>query len=161
MKMTKVDETAVADLTYKIKLLKGDVFKQFIAEGYVEELKALQLKHRKLALKLAKMVGLTYLYIGEQELCGCEGIQYKEHVWHSRPAVWCVKEKLGLTGSCGNGDQYQIRYGKEVFGDECGAWHVVEDRRLTPDEEFCQLKFAHVVEADEKRRQRHQYQYEP
>ena len=156
----KVDEITPIGLLRKIELLKGDEFKQFVAEGYIKELKALQMSHRKMTISLAKKLGLTYLYLGEQELCGCENIQVTDHFW-KRPALWVLKEQLGLSGGCGNGDQYQIRYGREVFGDECGAWHVVENRRMTPEEEYTTVKFAHVVERDRKLRLRAQYQDEP
>jgi hypothetical protein len=134
-------------LTNVASYSKTDELKEFAANGYREELAQIQAENFEILLDTVQSLGLTYLYVGERELCGCEGI-CDPTPW---PAIWRVAELIGAEPSCGNSDQTQMSYSHIYFGKErVGAWHVIERRRLTKEEEQGK-KFNKVTELFGKR----------
>jgi hypothetical protein len=129
---------------YIVNILKGvgkDGLSQFVSHGYRDELVEVQTANFKLFLDACTHVGLTYVFLGASEISGCEGI-LSPKPW---PAIWRVAKMLGCPGSCGNSDQYQVSKAAIYFGKErIGAWHVLERRPLTPEEEVTK-RFCKVV----------------
>lgn len=124
-----------------LKNVKQDSLSQFAANGFRDELVEIQTSNFKLFLDACTYVGLTYIFLGGSEICGCERI-LSPKPW---PAVWRVAKMIGCPAGGGNSDQYQISKAHIYFGKErIGAWHVHERRLLTPEEE-ADKKFYKVV----------------
>lgn len=87
---------------------------------------------------LCKEIGIRYIHISKNEICGCENIKYNN--W---PAVWHICSTLGIS-SCGNGDQHQYDPGKWFPDNMFGGYDLQENRRLT-DNEIKLLKFNFIV----------------
>jgi hypothetical protein len=139
---------AIVQVLTNVATFSGkDELKEFAANGYREELAQIQTENFEILLDTVQSLGLTYLHVGERELCGCEGI-CDPKPW---PAIWRIAEIIGVERSCGNSDQTQISNSHIYFGKErVGAWHVIERRRLTKEEEK-DKKFNKVTEYFGKR----------
>jgi hypothetical protein len=121
-----------------VKLLKArqnrkeDKLTDFCLEGSKDELAEIQAANFELLLDACTEVGLTYVFVGHNEICGCERI-VGPHPW---PAIWRVRDILGIERCGGNTDQIQVNGAHIYFGlNRTGAWHVIERRRLTEEEE--------------------------
>lgn len=123
---------------YIFKILRDRQFKKedkltdFFLQGSRDELDKIQAANFELLLDACAELGLTYIFLGHNEICGCERI-IKPEPW---PAIWLLRDMLGIEHRCGNTDQIQVTGAHKYFGlSREGAWHVIERRRLTDEEE--------------------------
>lgn len=136
----KEDADRIRVLVDIIKKTKGNNLMMFAAAKYIDEHEQLKMKILKRMLFLAKRHGLRYIYVGECEVVGCEGIDYRGF-----PAIWDIVNSLGLISPCGNTDQKQVFNMKDYISeDSFGAYNVIDNYRLT-DSEIRELPFSFVI----------------
>ena len=141
MKKVKAERAKAIVEALKTATSRKDALTQFVVNGYKDELAEIQAENFEILLDAAKIVGLTYMFLGERELCGCERI-LNPAPW---PAIWLIPEMIGVYRCGGNSDQTQVSDAYIYFGRErVGAWHIIERRRLTSEEEESK-KFYKVV----------------
>lgn len=119
-----------------------DPLKSFVAQVDADQLHEVRKLNLQRLFEECKRAGMRYIYVGTEELCGCEGIRENGSPW---PAIWRIAEKIGFPGSCGNSDQCQcsdayIAFPKDAFG----GWDLKENRKLT-DEEVKEKQFRQVI----------------
>jgi len=122
---------------------KQDPLKNFVAQVDADRLAELRQENLDKLFAEARKLKVRYIYIGTDEICGCEDVKDSGGTW---PAMWKIAERVGFPGSCGNSDQYQCHEANLVFPHTSyGGWDLKENRKLT-DKEAEEKKFRKVVE---------------
>lgn len=122
--------------------VKDDRLLSFMANPEMEKLDELLKANLQILFKEARKFKVRYIYVGKEEIAGCEGKLQPGSPW---PAMWKIADNIGFPGSCGNSDQYQCGWKEEVFpADSYGFWDLKTKTKLT-DEEATEKKFSFVV----------------
>ncbi len=85
----KIDVELLKNLMNLIKKNSEDKVRSFVAEYERDQLEKLREKNLNLLFKKCNKFGIRYLYLGYNEICGCEDIHYDG--W---PAIWEVAKSL-------------------------------------------------------------------
>ena len=139
----------IREIVKMLERVKRDPLKSFVAAAEADELPTLREELLKKLFEECKSHDIRYLYLGKGEICGCEGKRAKGGLRNGWPAMWSVADDVGITGGCGNTDQYQTSdYNAILFPTEAyGGWDLVKNVKLT-DAEVEAKKFARVVTRD-------------
>ena len=137
---TKIDFKEINRIHNLKQKVKSDPLVAFLSEPEFDRLESIKEQNLHNFFSLCNKVKIRYIYLGPEEICGCDGIEYNR--W---PAVWHIADSLGFS-SCGNSDQYQIHDSSKLCfpEDAYGYWDTQENRKLTV-EEIASRKFRHVV----------------
>lgn len=134
----KIDRDRIEYIIRIIKSTAHDKLREFAAVPLVEELADMQKQNLNNVFLLCEELGIRYIHISSDEICGCENIEYNN--W---PAVWRICRVLGIS-FCGNQDQQQYATGQWFPDNMFGGYDLKEHRALSNDE-IQSLKFNFVV----------------